>query len=159
MNKKSRLENVLHALFRDRRGVSEVIASLILVLIVSVAGVVLYAYSLSALGSSSSYFQLQTSKEEEIARERFSIIAIWWDTASQLNLTVHNYGKIEIAIDAVYVNGTAVSSFWSGRGTVGGAGELVLVRFTSPIAIQSGQKYEILTVSQRGGKDAVYWKA
>ena len=114
-------------MFRDRRGVSEVIASLILILIVSVAGVLLYSYSLSALGSSSSYFQLETSKEEEKVRERFQITAVWWDISNQLNLTIFNHGKIEIAIDAFYINGTQVSAFLSGRGVAIGPREMVSV--------------------------------
>ena len=146
-------------MFQDRRGVSEVIASLILILIVSVAGVLLYSYSLSALGSSSSYFQLETSNEEERVRERFQITAVWWDMSNQLNLTLVNHGKIEIAIDAVYINGTQVSAFLNGRGVTIGPREMVSVKFNSPVMVQSGQKYEILAVTERGNRNAVYWKA
>ncbi len=147
------------SLFKNKRGVSEIIASLIMILIVSVAGAVIYSYSLNTFSSSSSSLQLQTTQKEERTLERFSVIAVWWDTANQLNLTLLNYGKIEIAISAVYVNGTAVSVFSSGTGTTVGAGELVQVKFTAPVAIQAGGKYEILAVSQRGVKNAVCWTA
>ncbi|MCJ7759754.1 hypothetical protein MUP59_01235 [Candidatus Bathyarchaeota archaeon] len=150
---------MFHAMFRDRRGVSEVIASLILILIVSVAGVLLYSYSLSALGSSSSYFQLETSKEEEKVRERFQITSVWWDISNQLNLTIFNHGKIEIAIDAFYINGTQVLAFLSGRGVAIGPREMVSVKFNSPVLVQGGQKYEVLAVTERGSRNAVYWKA
>lgn len=70
-----------------------------------------------------------------------------------------NYGRIEVAIDAVYVNGTAVSVFLSGKGITVGAGQLVWVKFTSPFSILSGNVHEILAVSERGGKNAVFWKA
>ena len=146
-------------LFRDKKGVSEIIASLTLLLVVSAAGVVLYAYSLGAFNSSSSSFRLQTIGKEEKARERFVIVAVWWTTGNQLNLTVLNYGKIEFAIDAVYINGTTVSSFANGKGAVVGVWELVRVKFTSPVSITSGRTYEIVAVSQRGGHNAVYWNA
>jgi len=139
----------------DKRGVSEIIASLMMVLIVSVAGVALYSYSLDAFSSSGSSFQLQTDQREERARERFSIIAVGRD-GDQLNLTVLNYGKIDLAIDAVYINGTMASS---GTGITVRTGKLVSIEFTSPVSIDSGQTYDIIAVSERGSKDVVYWKA
>jgi flagellin-like protein len=148
---------MFRSLFHDKRGVSEIVASLILVLIVSVAGVALYSYSLSAYSSSSSNFQLQTTQKEEQARERFTILTVWWDTVNQLNTTVLNYGEIELAIDAVYVDGTQVT-INEGDGNVIVAGEMVHVKFTLA-GLVSGETYEILAVSERGSKDVVHWKA
>ena len=148
---------MFRSLFHDKRGVSEIIASLIIVLIVSVAGVALYSYSLGSFSSSSSSFQLRTDQREERARERFQIIAVWWNTADQLNLTVLNYGKIELAIDAVYIDGTPVS-IDEGKGTVIVTGEKVHVKFTLT-GLVPGETYEILAVSERGSKNVVYWKA
>ena len=148
---------MFRSLFHDNRGVSEIIASLIIILIASVAGVALYSYSLGTFSSSSSSFQLQTSQKEERTRERFAIIAVWWDTVDQLNLTVLNYGKIELAIDAVYIDGTPVS-IDEGRGTVVVTGEKVHVKFALT-GLQTGETYEILAVSERGSKNVVYWKA
>ena len=150
---------MFRSFFRDKRGVSEIIASLIIVLIASVAGTALYSYSLSAFSSSSSSFQLQSDQREEQARERFSIIVVWWDTANQLNVTVLNYGKIELAIDAVYIDGTQVSTYTSGKGETIAKGSIVSVKFTSPVSILDGQTYEIVAVSERGSKDVVYWEA
>jgi len=130
-----------------------------MILIVSTVGTVLYSYSTSALNLSWGSFQLQTNKREEQARERFSIIAIWWDKGNQLNLTILNYGKIELAIDAVYIEGTAVTTFISGKGEMVTRGCILSVEFSSPIKIQDGQTYEIIAVSERGSKNVVYWKA
>lgn len=146
-------------LFRNKRGVSEIIASLILILIVSVAGVIVYSISLGAFSSSSSLFQLQTNLREEQARERFAIIAVWWDTTNVLNLTVVNSGQIDLTIDAVYVEGTLVSSYLNGKGVKAGRWALTSVKFISPVPIQSGQTYEIAVVSERGSKDEIFWKA
>jgi len=146
-------------ILRGRRGVSELVASLTMLLIVSIAGTLLYSYSVNALSSSWSSFSLLTHHRIERAQERFSIIAIWWSTSDQLNLTILNYGKIEIAIDAVYMNGKAVTSFISGKGTMATSGNITFVRFASPIAITEGQIYEIAAVTERGSRDVVYWKA
>lgn len=146
-------------LLRNKNGVSEIIASLMLLLVVSAAGVVLYAYSLGAFNSSTSSFRLYAGGKEEMARERFAIVAVWWAAGNQLNLSVLNYGRIELAIDAVYVNATAVPNFTSGRGIIAGIWELLRVKFTSPVSIVSGRTYEIVAVSQRGDRNAIHWKA
>ena len=150
---------IVHSLFRNKRGVSEIIASLILILIVTSAGVIAYSYSIGAFSSSTSLFQLDTKQKEKQTRERFATIAVWSNTSNQLNLTVLNYGQIDLTIDTVYVNWTSVASYLGGKGTTIGKGALVQISFTSPVAIQSRSTYEIIVVSTRGSKNAINWKA
>jgi flagellin-like protein len=149
---------IVHSLFRNKRGVSEIIASVVLILIVSSAGIVAYSYSIGAFSSITSLFQLDTNMKEEQAQERFAVVAVW-NSSNQLNLTVLNYGQIDVAIDAVYVNWTSVTDYVAGRGTTIGNGALVQVSFISPVSIQSGSTYDIVTVSKRGSKNAIDWKA
>jgi hypothetical protein len=145
---------------RSRRGVSEIIADLILLLIISSAGIVAYSYSIGAFSSSSSIFQLDTSSQQNQAQERFTIIAVWENlTANQLNLTVLNYGQIGLTINAVYINWTTVTNYLPGWNTTIGNGALVQVGFISPITIQSGSNYQITVVSTRGSTNAITWKA
>jgi len=148
--------------FHDKRGVSEVVASLIIMLIVTVAGAGLYAYSLNAFSSSGSSFLLQTSGREERAREQLLITTVWWNVSNDyLNITILNYGKIELVIDAVYIDGNQVSAsaFTDGKGTTVTAENLVYVKLTSPVSIVDGETYEIIAVSERGSRDVVYWEA
>jgi len=149
---------MLGSFWRDKRGISEVIASLILILVVSAAGVILYTYSLNTFSSTGSSFQLRTGLREEQARERLVITAVWWDTSDLLNVTVLNYGKIDLVIDTVYIDGTRVSEYSDGRGEVVRTGELISVKFTSPVPIEDEQTYEIIVVSERGSKNVVYWE-
>ena len=149
----------LNSFVRDKRGVSEVIASVMLIIIVSSAGIVAYSYSIGAFSSSTSFFQLDMNSKEQQAQERFTIVAIWSNPPSQMNLTMLNYGQIGLTLNAVYVNWTAVTNYLAGIGTTIGNGALIQVSFTSPIAIQSGSTYEIIAVSTRGSKNAVNWKA
>jgi hypothetical protein len=147
------------SLVRNRHAVSEIIASVILILIVSSAGIVAYSYSIGAFSSSTSFFQLDTNLKEQQAQERFAIIAIWSNPPNQLNLTVFNYGQIGLTIDAVYVNWTTVTKYSAGWRITIGKGALIAVNFTSPISIQSGSTYEIIAVSTRGSENAINWKA
>lgn len=153
---------MLHSFLHDKRGVSEVVSSLMIILIVSIAGTVLYAYSTSTLSSSGSSFQLETAQKEEQARERLLIITVWWNvTSDYMNVTVLNYGKIEPVIDAMYIDGIQVpaSAYTDGRGETVAKECLVSVKFTSPVSIVNGQTYEIIAVTERGSRDVAYWKA
>ena len=148
---------MLKRLMRNKKGLSEIIASLLLILIVTSAGVVVYAYSVKVIGSSSSNFNLQNAQNEEQAQERFQIIRVW-SSQNQFNLTILNYGMTDLTIVAVYINGTAVTQFISGNAVTIGADQLINVRFTSPLTVQSGS-LQILAVSQRGGKNTVFFEA
>ena len=161
-DRKVRSKKMVLSIFHDKRGVSEIVASLIILLIVSVVGAGLYAYSLNAFSTSNSSFLLQTSRREELARERLSITTIWWNvTTDYMNITVLNYGKTELVINNVYINGTQVSAstYTDGKGETVLTGNLVFIKFTSSVSIADGQTYEIIVVSERGSRDVVYWEA
>lgn len=133
-----------------------------MILIVSIAGTALYAYSVSSLSLSGSSFQLEAAQKKELARERLLITTVWWNVSTNyMNITVLNYGKIELVIDAVYIDGTQVpsSAFTDGRGETTTKGSLVSVKFTSPVPITVDQTYEIIAVTERGSRDVVYWEA
>ena len=152
-----------HAFARNKRGVSEIIASVILILIASSAGILAYSYSIGAFSSSTSFFQSDTILKEQQAQERFAIIAVWLNSSNPpnqlMNLTVLNYGKIGLTINSVYLNWTRVTKYWAGNGTTIGIGALIGVDFTSPISIQSGSAYNVIAVSTRGSENAINWKA
>jgi flagellin-like protein len=151
---------MFRSFLRDKRGISEVVGSLIVLLIVSVAGAAVYSYSLNAFSSSTSSFLLQIRGSEERARERLAITAVWWNATNDcMNVTVLNYGKIEFAVDGVYIDGTRVSVYAGGKGETVAKGSLVHVKFTSPVPIVDGQTYQIIVATERGSRDVVYWKA
>jgi len=150
---------MIPSFFHDKRGVSEVVASLMMIVLVLIASVAVYSYSIRTFSSSSSLLQLNTALKEEQARERLSIIAVWWDNASQLNVTVLNYGKIELVIDAVYVDGVHASVYISGKGNTLLREGIAAVRFISPVSIADGNTYEITAITERGSRDVVHWEA
>jgi flagellin-like protein len=150
---------IQRSLLENNKGVSEIVASLMLILVVTTAGALLYSYSLDTFSSSSSLLQLQLNQREDRARERFVTIAVWWNRADRLNLTILNYGKIDIIIDTVYVNATPVSTYVNGKGNASKTGEISQIEFVSPIAIQDSKQYEIVIISERGTKNVLYWEA
>ncbi len=148
---------ILKRFLQCKRGVSEIIGSLIIILIVTIAGVAVYAYSLNAISVSSSELNQQSKIYSELAQERFEVIRVW-NNDLHFNVTVLNFGKTDFAVDAVYVNGVLVQQYISGKGRTVGVGELVTVEFNSPIAFSSGEVLRILVVSERGGRNTVLFQ-
>jgi flagellin-like protein len=149
----------IRSLYRNKRGVSEIIASLILILIVSAAGVLAYSISMTAFSSSSSNYQLQTVNKEEKAQERLEVLAIQQNTTTNLKLTVLNYGLIDLTVNKVYVNGIIATTYLTGTGVKTAPSVIVTVTFVSPVPIVSGQVYDLIVVSERGSKNEVSWQA
>jgi len=141
------------------RGVSEVVASLILLLIVTTLGTFLYSYTLTTTGLQQRYLESQTRLETERAEERFRVVSVTWMGGSKLNVTILNYGLIDIAIVDVYVNGVRVSTYYGGRGEEIYTSELGWICFESPISIEEGSSYEITIVSERGVTYAYLWES
>ncbi|MBD3172282.1 hypothetical protein GF326_07405 [Candidatus Bathyarchaeota archaeon] len=93
-------------------------------------------------------------------RERFNVPAVWCDQSSNLfNITVYNFGEIDLRISDIYINGIRVTSYSSGRDTKILTGSLQQVVFNSPVSISNGEEYRIRIVSNRGVVRVFDWKA
>ena len=143
-----------------RRGVSEIISTIIIILIVSVAGSLLFTYS-------SGLFQRQQSKaisenklSTDQAQERFIFTAVWWNGNDDLlNITVYNYGNLDIEITDIYVDGVRVQTYFFGRNEEILTEKYLRVAFTSPVTIIDGETYTINIVSSNGVKKVDSWEA
>jgi len=142
------------------RAVSEVIASLILLLIVSVLGTFLYSYTLTATELQQNTLEGEVQREGERAQERFKVISVWWSGSGDLlNLTVLNYGRLDIEIVDVYVNGEGVTDYHSGRNEEIFTLKWRRISFISPEPISDGSIYEIVIVSERGVSHVHSWES
>ena len=134
-----------------RRAVSEIVGSLIVLLIVSTMGTYLYNHALTIISYEQTSLDQQMTITSNKAQERLKVIATWWSPAYDvLNTTVYNYGSKETKIADVYVNGERVTDFISGRLDTIGVYELGKICFRPPTAIIPESLTEITIVSQRG---------
>jgi len=143
-----------------RRGVSEIISTIILILIVSVAGSLLFTYS-SVLFQRQQGTAIRENKLSTVqALELFRFSAVWWNGNDDLlNVTVYNYGKLDIAISDIYINGVRVEAYFFGRGELILTEKYLRVAFTSPVTIVAGETYSINIVSSNGVKKVGDWEA
>jgi archaellum component FlaF (FlaF/FlaG flagellin family) len=147
-------------MFMKRRGVSEIISTIIIILIVSVSGSLLFAYS-------SGFFQEQQDsilRESELsvsqAEERVKVSTILWNGVDDdLNIAVYNYGKGDLAINDIYVNGVRVQIYTSGRHEVILTNKIKRIIFTSPVTITLGESYTINIVTSNGVSKIDNWEA
>jgi flagellin-like protein len=134
-----------------RRGVSEIIASLLVLMIVSVLGTVLYSYSLNISQLQQDRLIRETTLSTEKAQERFLILGVWYRQSNNImNLTVLNYGKHELFVSDVYVNGVRVSNQITGFDSKILTEDIGQVIFQPPSALGSGVQHEIEVVSVKG---------
>lgn len=145
---------------RRRRAVSEIVASLMLLLIVSALGTALYSYTLTISQVQHDDLTSEISMATKRTRERVRIIAIWWPgTGNLLNITILNYGKVDVGIADVYVNDERVIDYSFGRNEVIYTQKWARLCFTSPRPITSGSTYEITIVSENGVPNVYVWES
>lgn len=143
-----------------RRGVSEIISTVIIILIVSVAGSLLFTYSSGQFQEQQSRAVTENKLSTDQAQERFRITAVWWNGNDDLlNITVYNYGVLDIEISDIYIDGTRVQTYLFGRNELILTDKYLRVAFTSPVTIITGETYSINIVSSNGVKKVGNWEA
>ena len=134
-----------------RRGVSEIIASLLILMIVSVLGTVLYTYSLNISQLQQDKLIRDTTLSTGKAQERFQVIGVWYRQSNEImNLTVLNYGKQELFVSEVYIDGVRVSNHISGFDVEIFSDNIGQIVFVSPSSLSSGIQHEIEIASVKG---------
>ena len=86
-----------------RRGIGEIMGSLMILLIVAVAGAVLLNLSVTTSYANQNSLLTETKTQEDIAQERVVIISVV-NAGSDLKIVFMNYGKIDVKITDIYVD-------------------------------------------------------
>jgi hypothetical protein len=91
---------------KPRRGVSEILATMIVLMIVSSLGVMLYNISTSNLSSQQSNLLSQVETQKETVTEKFDIISITRKNSTAILIYYLDYGTIPSVISSVYLECT-----------------------------------------------------
>lgn len=144
----------------QRRGVSEIISTIILILIVSVAGSLLFAYSAEFFQREQDTIITDNQRTIDQAEERFRISAVYWSGAGNvLDIAVYNYGSDDMDITDIYVDNIRVQTYTSGRDELIKTEKIKRIVFTSPVTITLGETYAITIVSSNGVTQTDNWEA
>jgi hypothetical protein len=143
---------------RKRHGISELYASLMLLIIVSSMGVIVYSYTVETTLGYEQYFIDKESGDSKRVQEQVSIVNACGNTSNEVNITIYNYGVFDTAIIEVYVNDEIVNTFFSGINEDIISLGLKKISFQSPITITEGEQYTIIVVSRIGVPYSYIWK-
>ncbi len=100
--------------WRNRLGVSTVIANMLMILITMSLAAILVAWAGTSFGAFSSGSQLFFSQRGQALQERFVIEEVFFNstgTNHNIMIFVRNVGLIDVVISAIYVNGNPGLSF------------------------------------------------
>ncbi|MCS7098098.1 MAG: hypothetical protein NZ922_03855 [Candidatus Methanomethyliaceae archaeon] len=91
------------------RGISEIIAVLMMIVIVSSISLVIYVYSVGLFTGTTSAFREKTNINIMSLREKFIIVDVLVRVIgdnSIIHAAVYNYGKTDIVLNQMFINGT-----------------------------------------------------
>lgn len=146
---------------KPRRGVSEIIASLTVLIIVSVLGVMLYSISTGAMSEQQNNLLSKLSFEEGKARERFEIVGVEYTDDRSITLWVLNYSNdntLKVTISSIYVNNQQASILMTPRTIEKNTVYPITVTLPSDMPnLTPDKSYNILVVSERGVGNACTW--
>jgi hypothetical protein len=145
-----------HLPFCSRAAVGEIMGALVLMLVVGVSGSFLYMISLQSTSAQRQQVVEEFVKDSESAQERFKIIAVGVEDTNNIFIMVLNYGKVDIKVNDVYVDGERVTNYFTGRNDVIETLEHQEILFEPPVEL--GKVVEITVVSERGVRSAFVWE-
>ncbi|MDH5806367.1 MAG: hypothetical protein QXW62_05805 [Candidatus Methanomethylicaceae archaeon] len=91
------------------KGISEIIAILMMIIIVSSISVIIYSYSVGFLTGVTSIFGERTRIDIISMKEKFVIVDVFVEVLSNnsiVSVAVYNYGKVDVILHQMFINGT-----------------------------------------------------
>ena len=91
-----------------RKAIGEIVGALTLMLIVSIAGTLLFTISLRSQDEQGNILRSQIKEEGDSAQERFTNLHTYVkkisDDLYEVHIFIYNYGEIEVRIKSIYIN-------------------------------------------------------
>ena len=142
-------------MLEKRRAVGEIMAALILMLIASLAGVILFTTTVRTSSAQGSILRSQILAESASVQEQFQVLNAVPDNGN-LKIWIYNYGKYDIEITDIYINGKRTDFYLNGKIDIYSDEPPVKLTINLPTGV-SGPVYKITIVSNRGVKNVSEW--
>ncbi len=126
----------------NKKGVSPVIAVLLMIAIAVAASILVYVWSMGLIGTLTTGGGSQT-------REQVIVDAYAWNATGDMTLYLRNVGSAEVILDAVYVGGNVASTDMASTLPVLGPVETIVVTPTG--SYTSGVAYTVKCITKTGG--------
>ena len=144
---------------KSKKGVSEVVASLVVLLIISILGTSIYSVSVTMMQIQRDTIKWTTNIESEKDLEKIRALYVNWNsTDDELEIFYLNYGSLVINIADIYLNGFRVLNYVEGRNVPIQISDIDTIKIESPITITKGELYEVTIVTGRGASHVYNWQ-
>lgn len=144
---------------KSKKGVSEVVASLVVLLIISILGTSIYSVSVTTMQKQRDAIKWTSNIESEKYMEKIRTLYVNWNsTGDELEIYFLNYGNIVINIADIYLNGFRVLNYIEGRNVPVQTSDIDTIKIELPITITTGELYEVIIVTGRGVSHVYNWQ-
>jgi hypothetical protein len=158
-------------LLGKRKGVGEIFAAMVLILIASILGSLLFNYSLRSSNEQTVLAMEEINDKEAIAREKVLVTFLkTQNNLGEFNITIWlmNYGDIDVSISSIYVNNIKFDEFnidapFSEDSAYKNSYNIYtqdIKKFNIPnssIVYENDVEFNIIVVSQRGVVNESIW--
>ena len=146
-------------MYKSKKGVSEVVASLVVLLIVSILGTSIYSVSVTTMQKQRDAIKWTSNIESKKYMEKIRTLYVNWNsTDDELEIYFLNYGNIVINIADIYLNGFRVLNYIEGRNVPVQTSDIDTIKIELPITITTGELYEVIIVTGRGVSHVYNWQ-
>jgi flagellin-like protein len=139
-------------LMTNRKAVSPVIATLLVIAIAVAAALLVYVWAMGLIGG------LQTGGGEQVTEQITLDVYDWNASSGSLEMYLRNVGRSEITVDELYVSTNSGIEVFDGAGaSTGGTGDIAIGTyeiFTCGVTagnLTPGASYTIKVVTESGG--------
>ena len=146
-------------MYKSKKGVSEVVASLVVLLIVSILGTSIYSVSVTTMQKQRDAIKWTSNIESKKHMEKIRTLYVNWNsTDDELEIYFLNYGNIVINIADIYLNGFRVLNYIEGRNVPVQTSDIDTIKIELPITITTGELCEVIIVTGRGVSHVYNWQ-
>ena len=93
-----------------RRGVSEILAVMIVLMVSLIASVSIYNLAITSFNRYADDYSYQVDSAQQRIEERFTVVSIYELDEDNLKAHIYNYGSRDIVIDSIYIEGQQYSA-------------------------------------------------
>ena len=128
-----------------KKGVSPVIAVLLMIAIAVAAAILVYVWAMGLIGT-------LTGTGGQQVKEQIIMDAYNWQTpAGPMTIYMRNVGSSQIIVDAVYVGGASAASNMNSQLTLQSTASPIAVSIPTSISPTSGVAYTVKVITKTGG--------
>ena len=130
-------------LIRTKKAITPVFTTVLLILLVVAGMTIVFAFLVS-------YVEDYQSGQGAAILENYAIEDVWFKDSNQIEITIFNYGKIELNIKSIFINGLTIGFSVENHDNFELPAGQHRTAITNPTTFTPNTPYQFKIVTQRG---------